>query len=117
MLTYYMIVFVKAENWSLLWAGPLTREGERIQAAGDRPQVRGKREVKEYVHLLVGTVTRHLVEQPLLFFLYCVEVPIRYNVYFFSCLCDFESRIQDSRTIMSRGFIPFVLLVHILSGF
>jgi hypothetical protein len=48
MLTYYMTVFVtgKAENWSLLWAGPLAGEGERIQAARDRPQVRGKNKLK-----------------------------------------------------------------------
>ncbi len=52
-VTYFMIVFVKAENWSLLWAGPLAGEGERIQAARDRPQVRGKREAKEYVHRLI----------------------------------------------------------------
>jgi hypothetical protein len=41
-----MIVFVKAENWSLLWAGPLAREGERIQTARDRPQVRGQKKLK-----------------------------------------------------------------------
>ncbi len=41
-----MIVFVKAENWSLLGAGPLAGERERIQAARDRPQVRGKEKLK-----------------------------------------------------------------------
>jgi hypothetical protein len=46
MLTYNMIVCVKAENWSLLGAGPLAGEGERIQAARDRPQVCGKEKLK-----------------------------------------------------------------------
>jgi hypothetical protein len=68
-----MIVFVKAENWSLLWAGPLAGEGERIQAARDRPQVRGKREAKEYVHRLV--LLRYIsLNSRFKFFLYCVEV-------------------------------------------